>query len=298
MLFILAERFVPDPILPLGLLRNPIFTVASLLSMLQMMVVIGLIIYLPLFLQGILGESATNAGELITPLTLSSVVGAMVGGLLVSKFKRYVVITIVAGFLMALGTFLMIQMTPSTSVFETVIYMIIAGLGMGPFWSILTLAVQNTLPRSLLGVGTGAVRFFAQIGGVLGIAIIGTVVNNTLSSNLTNNLPPEASRYLPPQALQFATNPQVLVNPSYRDTVVHTVQESAGPFAAQSLDLLNQVFDSVKKSFAGALQQGFIAVFIMCLVTILVSFFFKNEPLAKQLQPELVDTAVKSVPEA
>ncbi|MEI6044658.1 MAG: MDR family MFS transporter [Chloroflexota bacterium] len=297
LLFILAERFAAEPILPLDLLRNQIFTVASLLSMLQMMVVIGLIIYLPLFLQGILGESATSAGELITPLTLSSVVGAMVGGLLVNKFKRYVVITIVAGFLMALGAFLMAQMTPSVGLFETTLYMIVVGLGMGPFWSILTLAVQNSLPRSQLGVGTGAVRFFGNLGGVLGIAVIGTVVNNSLSSNLTQHLPANAALYLPPQALQFATNPQVLVNPSYRDTVVHTVQDAAGPFAQQSLELLNQVFEAVKTSFAGALQQGFIAVFIMSLVAILVSFFFKEAPLVPQTQPEVAEVVVKPVAE-
>lgn len=132
LLFVVAERFVPDPILPLNLLRNRIFTVASLLSMLQMMVVIGLIIYLPLFLQGILGESATNAGELITPLTLSSVVGAMVAGMLVSRLGRYVVITIIAGLIMALGVFLIAQMSPTTAIIEAVFFMIIAGLGMGP----------------------------------------------------------------------------------------------------------------------------------------------------------------------
>ncbi|MEI7554919.1 MDR family MFS transporter [Candidatus Chlorohelix sp.] len=294
LLFVLAERFVPDPILPLNLLRNRIFTIASLLSMLQMMVVIGLIIYLPLFLQGILGESATNAGELITPLTLSSVVGAMVAGILVSRLGRYVVITIIAGLIMALGVFLIAQMSPTTAIIEAVFFMIIAGLGMGPFWSILTLSVQNSLPRSQLGVGTGAVRFFGQLGGVLGIAIVGTVVNNTMSSNLANNLPADAARYLPPQVLQFATNPQTLVNPDYRNMVIEKVKSSDGPNAQQSLDLLNQVFASVKTSFAGALQQGFFAVLLICVATILICFLFKEAPRSGQNQPLTAEVADKA----
>jgi MFS family permease len=222
------------------------------------------------------------------------VVGAMVGGMLASKFKRYVVITIIAGFVMTFGTFLISQMSPSTGLFETIIFMIIAGLGMGPFWSILTLSVQNSLPRSQLGVGTGAVRFFGQLGGVLGIAIVGTVVNNTLATNLTHNLPADAARFIPAEALKYATNPQVLVNPAYRASVVQNVQSAAGPYAQQSQDLLNQVFDSVKTSFAGALQQGFVVVLIMSIVAILVSFFFKEAPIKPAAQTEAELSEVNS----
>jgi hypothetical protein len=165
---------------------------------------------------------------------------------------------------------------------------------MGPFWSILTLSVQNSLPRSQLGVGTGAVRFFGQLGGVLGIAIVGTVVNNTLATNLTRNLPADATRFIPAEALKFATNPQVLVNPAYKASVIQNLQASSGAFAQQSQDLLNQVFDAVKTSFAGALQQGFVVVLIMSIAAIVVSFFFKEAPSGGYSQKEAELAEVES----
>ena len=79
--FLLVERVAVEPILPLDLFRNRVFAVASLLSLLPLMVMVGLIVYLPLFLQGVLGVSATSAGAAITPMTVSSVFGAMLAGL-------------------------------------------------------------------------------------------------------------------------------------------------------------------------------------------------------------------------
>ncbi|HEY6410358.1 MAG TPA: MFS transporter, partial [Ktedonobacteraceae bacterium] len=93
-LFVLTERFVAEPILPLDLFRNQVFAASAALSLLQMMVLVGLVIYLPLFLQGVLGVSATYAGAIITPLTLSSVVGAALAGFTVTMFKRYQAVTI------------------------------------------------------------------------------------------------------------------------------------------------------------------------------------------------------------
>lgn len=277
LLFIVVERLVPEPILPLDLFLNRGFALSSVLSLLQMMVLFGLIIYLPLYLQGILGQSATNAGAVITPFTLSSVVGAMVGSILVTKFQKFKTICIIGASLMTLGVFLMSLMNASTNVFIAIIFMIIAGLGIGPFFSILTLTAQNSVPRSRLGVGTGAVRFFGLLGGVIGLAVIGTVVNNSLSSELANRLPVGANQ-LPPQVLSLATNPQVLVNPDYHNAVVQAVT-SVNP---QGLGLLNQIFDTLKASFMTALQTGFLFVLIISVIILIGTFFFKDTPLTDE----------------
>ncbi len=270
LLFILVERLVPEPILPLDLFLNRGFDLSSVLSLLQMMVLFGLIIYLPLYLQGILGQSATNAGAVITPFTLSSVVGAMVGSILVTKYQKFKLICIIGASLMTLGIFLMTLMNASTNVFVAIIFMVIVGLGIGPFFSILTLTAQNSVPRSRLGVGTGAVRFFGLLGGVIGLAVIGTVVNNTLSSELASRLPVSANQ-LPPQLLSLATNPQALINPDYHNSVVQAVT-SVNP---QALGLLNQIFDTLKASFMTALQTGFILVLIISVIILIGTFFFK-----------------------
>ncbi len=303
-LFFIAERFAAEPVLPLALFRNRVFAIASLLSLLQLMVLVGLIIYLPLFLQGVLGESATYSGAVITPLTISSVIGAAVAGVLVATFKRYQLVTIVGAIVMTVGVFLLTQMTISTNLLEAATFMITAGLGLGVFFSILTLAAQNALPRSSLGVGTGAVRFLGQLGGVLGVAIVGSIVNCTVSSDILNRLPASTQQQLTPAGLKFATNPQVLVNSTYHDTVVKTAQGfavqhatasiPAGPqhdqivhtVAAQAVHqtntLLNQVFSALKESLAVAIQHGFLAVLLFSGMMIVATFFLKDLPLVQR----------------
>src|SRR5262249_32834727 len=122
-------------------------------------------------LQGVLGVSATSAGEAITPLTLSSVIGAMIAGILVSTTKRYQAVSIVGALVMAVGVFMLTRVTPQTDLTLVIVYMVIAGLGIGPFFSVLTIAAQNALPRERLGIGTSAVRYLGQLGGALGVAI-------------------------------------------------------------------------------------------------------------------------------
>jgi MFS family permease len=251
-------------------------------------------------LQGVLGESATNAGAIITPLTISSVIGAAVAGALVATFKRYQLVTIVGSIIATIGVFLLTQMTISTNLLQAAIFMVVAGLGLGVFFSVLTLAAQNSLPRTSLGVGTGAVRFLGQLGSVLGVAIVGSVVNSTLASDIVKRLPAQTVQRLTPQGVKFATNPQVLVNSTYHDTVVQTAQSFAvrsatanvppGPqhdqIAAQAIHqtttLLNSVFASLKESLAVAIQHGFIAVLIFCGATILATFFLKDLPLTQR----------------
>jgi EmrB/QacA subfamily drug resistance transporter len=295
-LFVLAERFVVEPILPLDLFRNQVFAASAALSLLQMMVLVGLVIYLPLFLQGVLEVSATYAGAAITPLTLSSVVGAALAGLMVATFKRYHAVTILGALIMTAGVFLLTRMTPSTGLLQAAIYMVIAGVGLGTFFSVLTVAAQNALPRTMLGVGTGAVRFVGQLGAVLGVAIVGTVVNQTLSSDILKRLPATTAQQLTPAGLKFATSPQALVNPAYRNTVVHTAKSFAtahippGPqhdqivaaVGAQAQHLLNQVFEALRLSLAVATQHGFVTVLVFSFAAILVTFFLKDIPMTQQ----------------
>ncbi len=306
--FFIVERFAAEPVLPLDLFRNQVFSAGSMLSLLQGMILLGLVIYLPLYLQGVLGQSATNSGEVITPLTVSLVVGAGLSGFVVAMLKRYQAVTILGAIVMSAGVYLMTRMTVSTGLLEAVIYMVVAGIGIGIFFSILTLAVQNALPRTRLGVGTGAVRYLSQLGSTLGVAIVGTVVNNTISSDIVNRLPASAVKQLTPAGLKFATNPQVLVNSTYHDTVVKTAERFAvaqatshippGPqhnqAAAQAIQqvqhLLNQVFEALKLSLAVAIQHGFVTILFFCIATIIAAFFLKDVPLAKEFREDPGET--------
>src|SRR5260221_11017785 len=217
-LFLTVERFFAEPILPLDLFRNQTFAVAGLLSMLPLMVLVGLIIYLPLFLQGVLGISATYSGAVITPISVASVIGAAVAGILMQRLKRFQAISIVGAIVMTIGVFFMTRMTTTTGLLEATIFMVAAGLGLGTFFSVAALAAQNSVPRSRLGVGTGVTRLMGQFGSVLGVALVGTVVNHSLSSELAPRLAKiPGVGFIPPPVLKLATNPQMLWSSDQRE---------------------------------------------------------------------------------
>ena len=201
--FLLVERKASEPILPLDLFRNRIFSVGASLSLLQMMVMMGLALYLPLFIQGVLALSPTDAGLIMTPFSVSMVIGAMVGSALMAAIKRYQLIAVGAALFMGVGTCLITFMTPTTSVPQAILFMVLTGLGAGPFFSLPMIAVQNALPASRLGVSTAAVRYLGQLGATLGIAVVGTAVASASSGNLMSHLPSNpASRLALSSALQ------------------------------------------------------------------------------------------------
>ena len=182
--------------------------------------------------------------------------------------------------------------------------MVIAGIGLGPFFSVLTIAAQNALPRNRLGIGTSAIRYLSQLGSVLGVAIMGTVVNNTLASDIARRVPASVVTQITPAGFKAATNPQVLVNPVYRNMVVSTTQHFAAQSAVaqvppgpqhdviahqvalqamqQAQHLLDSVFAALKLSLAFAIQHGFIAVLVCCGAIIVATFFLKDVPMAQQ----------------
>src|SRR5581483_4476791 len=187
-LFLLIERTTAEPILPLDLFRNLTWSCAALLSMLQMMVLMGLSLYLPLFLQGVLTVSPTVAGLVMTPLSLSMVLGAMLAGPIIGTLKRYQLVIVLGALFMGIGSFLLTLMTPQTGLLQAIVFMILAGIGTGSFFSLSVIA-QNVVPASRLGVSTAATRYLGQLGATLGIALVGTVVSSSISGNLLHRLP-------------------------------------------------------------------------------------------------------------
>jgi EmrB/QacA subfamily drug resistance transporter len=204
LLFLGVERYAGEPILPLSLFRNQVFSVASLLTMLQMMVLLGLSLYLPLFLQGVLAVSPTLAGMVMTPLSLSMVLGAMLAGPIIGALKRYQLILILGALFMAVGGFLLTLMTPTTSLLQVILFMILIGIGTGSFFALGPVA-QNAVPVTRLGVSTAAIRYLGQLGATLGIAIVGTVVNSAGSGLLDQHLlTDQAHKLLLASVLQHA----------------------------------------------------------------------------------------------
>jgi len=183
------EARASEPILPLHLFRNPIFTVASAITGLLGLALFGAVVYLPEYLQVVKGASAISSGLQLIPLTLGIVVASAGSGQLVSRTGRYKAFPVVGAALLTVGFWLLthIQVTTSTAVLSG--WMLVIGLGIGCIMQVAVLAVQNAVAYQDLGTATSATVFFRLLGGSLGTALFGAVLVNRLQHNLAVLLP-------------------------------------------------------------------------------------------------------------
>jgi MFS transporter len=148
----------------------------------------AVVIYLPVFLQGVLGVKATNSGLITTPLVVTLAIAAALVGLLIFRIGRYQFLSIIGALIIVAGFYLLSQMTVETTQQTVVYYMIVLGVGLGMLQPVMTLAVQNAIPLNRLGAGTGAVTYLRTLGSALGAAIVGAIVTNVSDTSLTPRL--------------------------------------------------------------------------------------------------------------
>ena len=199
--FLLTERRAHDPLMNLGLFQNRVYAVGIVASFLLSMAFLGPIIFLPLFMVNVVGLSATNSGLTLTPLVLGLVAGNILSGQLVSRFGKYKPLMI-AGLLILMVAFLLMGFTvhADSSQASVTLKMILIGLGLGPSIPLYTLAIQNASDPRLTGQVTSSVTFFRNLGQVVGVAILGTVFSNVLSTQL--NVAKGQARALLPDSAQ------------------------------------------------------------------------------------------------
>ncbi|MFC7494355.1 MULTISPECIES: MDR family MFS transporter [unclassified Nocardioides] len=182
--FVLIESRATEPILPLRLFRSRVFADCCALSFVVGFTMLGAMTFLPTFFQYVEGVTATNSGFRMLPLVIGLLITATTSGNIVSKTGRYKVFPVVGGLVMALGLFLLSLMDPSTSVWESSLFLFVLGLGIGLSMQVLTIIVQSSEPYSDLGVATSGVTFFRTMGSAFGASIFGTLYANFLSDRL------------------------------------------------------------------------------------------------------------------
>ena len=193
--FVFVERRASEPVLPLELFREPAVGVASAMSFIVGLAMFGAIIFLPLFLQVVVGMSATNSGLLMLPLISGLLVTSIVSGRLITRWGRYKPFPIAGTGLLALGLLLLSTMDVTTTRGVVSAYMVVVGLGLGLVMQVLVLAVQNAVPVRHLGTATSATQFFRSIGGTVGVAAFGALLNARVSARLVaSGLPSVGAR--------------------------------------------------------------------------------------------------------
>jgi EmrB/QacA subfamily drug resistance transporter len=185
-------KVASEPILPMHLFRNSIFTVSNVMAFVVGIAMMGSLIYVSLYLQLVVGYSPTMAGLAILPMMLGIMPASIIAGRLISKLGTYKAFPIAGTAIAVVGMYLMSRLTEHTGPFERGVYMFVLGAGLGLVMPVLTLAVQNALPFKEIGTGTSANLFFRNMGGSFGTAVFGAILTNRLSYYMAAALGPKA----------------------------------------------------------------------------------------------------------
>lgn len=271
------ERHNGQPIIEPSLFKNSVFAVSTLVTMIFGMGLFGSIFFIPLFVQGVLGTSATNSGLILTPLMLTSIVGSVVSGQLISRLGKYKWLAILGMIISVAGTLLLMRLGVNSSNNDVLIAMLVLGLGMGFGMSLYTLVVQNALP-SKIGQGTSALTFFRSIGGTIALAAMGSVMNAAYLPAFQQALPLQAQQLAASQpkfalALSAFSNPQVLLTPG----AVTQMQAGFAQFHLQAL--YSQIIEAVKIGLAQGIHNVFVMSVVIMVIGTIAVFFLKELPL-------------------
>ncbi|MFL5699708.1 MAG: MDR family MFS transporter [Ktedonobacteraceae bacterium] len=277
------ERLGGQPIIEPSLFKNSIFTVSTIVTIIFGMGLFGSIFFIPLFVQGVIGTSATNSGLILTPLMLTSIVGSVASGQLVSRLGRYKWIAVTGMLVTVAGTWLLVRLNVNSTNNDVLLAMLVMGLGMGFSMALYTLIVQNALPRKI-GQATSTLVFFRSIGGTIGLAAMGSILTSTylpafksaLSEGLSKQpLPPAVKQSIQAQFLKIFSNPQILLSPD----ALAQMRAAAAAQGKQGLALLNVAIEAVKTGLAQGIHNVFVLSLSLMIAGLIAVFFLKEVPL-------------------
>ncbi|MFD7280815.1 MFS transporter [Streptomyces sp. NPDC059862] len=251
-LFLVAEHFAAEPLIPLRLFRDSVFNITGLVGLVVGVALFGAASYLPTFLQMVDGASATESGLLMLPM-MGGIVGAsIISGQLISSTGRYRIHPIIGGALSVVGMWLLSRLEADTPRLHYSIWMAVLGAGIGMVMPVLILAVQNSVRPADLGTATSANNYFRQIGGSVGAAIFGTLFADRLTDSLREHLPTRADAGLP--------DPE-----SITPELVHALPPA--------------LREGYIQAYADAMPRIFLYLVPVLVLGLLISFFLKETPL-------------------
>jgi EmrB/QacA subfamily drug resistance transporter len=272
--FYLREMRAAEPVINPRLFQNSIFSVSAAASALQSAAMFGAIMFLPLFVQGVLGKSATNSGAILMPLMLGAIVTSIGGGQIISRSGKYKVMVIIGFACTTTGAYLLSRMGLATTWTTVMRDMIVMGLGLGIAMSAFTVIVQNQYPSHRLGEVTASLQFFRSLGSTIGLAVFGTVLNNQFAANMKTNLAGPLQKFSGSSKLD---NPQVLLSPKANGDL-HTLFLKAG---AQGEQLYQSFMHAVRLSLGTAISDLFLLAAVIAAVGFVVVFFLREDPLRR-----------------
>ena len=268
-LFAFVESRAADPILPWSILINRTFVISTIVGMLAMGGMIGVLSYLPTYLQMVYGYSATASGLLLVPITLGMLSSSILSGVLVARSDRYKVYPVLGPLVSALAAFCLWRVTTASPVWQVSGATFLMGLGIGLFFQLLVTIVQNDVPARHLGTATSGNNFFREVGVSLGASLIGAAFSSNLTSQLSTRMAALAASDDPAVAGALAR-----FQGGGADT------SSLTPALVESLPQV--LHDAVASSYAQALSPIFAWMIPLFVTTSLVALLLKEKPLSRK----------------
>jgi len=259
-LFVFVELRAEEPMLPLRLFKDRIYTVCNVVGLIAGMSMFGALAFMPLYLQVVRGVSATSSGLRTLPMILSLLVTVIVTGQRISKTGKYRIYPIVGTFMLTIGLGLLSQLETDSSWLMIWVALACLGVGIGLIMQVITLAVQNSVQTRDMGTATASVNFFRSMGGAMGVAMFGAVLSNRLTIYLT--------RYVPGGAETGFKGGHLNVSP------------------AQLQALPSAVHGAVEKAFSMAVTDVFLAAVPLAFIAFVTSWFLKEVPLRRTVKSD------------
>lgn len=279
-LFVWFERRAAEPILAPQLFANSIYTSTALVALLVGMAMFGTIVFLPLFIQGVLAQTAQQAGQILTALMLSFVVGSMIGGQLITRTGRYKLQALAGNLLILVGIYLLTQMGPATPALSLVWSNIMIGLGIGFVLPLLNIVMQNAFPYRMMGMISATQQFLRSVGAVIAVSIMGMVMVTVFTSQLTQRIPEAvqmAIGQLPPEQQEALTNPQGLISAETQAAI----RTNFVNFGERGEFLYRQFIVAVQQSLTAGVSRVFSFGVVFAALALLATLIMKELPLQR-----------------
>ncbi|MCP3774933.1 MFS transporter [Paenibacillus sp. MZ04-78.2] len=274
-LFIWVESRVKSPVLPLSLFKNGIVTISNVIGFIMNAGMMGALMYTPFFVQGVMGISPTYSGYVTMPMSIGMVVTSAISGQLMTKTGKYKRIAIIGIIIMVIGMMIMYYMN---TISVTLLSMIVFGFGLGLGMPVFSLTVQNAVSPKDLGVATASSQLFRNLGGTIGIAVMGTIMStgmtNKLQEILASGRGVDLSKLDPKVAEKLAAfhNPQMLLD----QPKLAQVQAALPP---ELQTVFSRMIDSLREALSYSLANVFLAGAVLLGVALVLTFFLKEIPL-------------------
>jgi EmrB/QacA subfamily drug resistance transporter len=282
--FTYAEFRAEEPILPMSLFKDRVFTVSGVVTLLMGFAMMGSLFYMPLLVQGVIGASATNSGLVTMPMMIAMAISSAITGQILSRVGRYRVLGVLGLSMLVLGSYMMSRMTVNSTEMDARYAMIVLGVGFGMSIPLFMYAVQNSVPYKNMGVATSSMQFLRAVGGTMGVAVMFSIIQGQYHGALEEKVPTAVTSR--PDLAKELADPQFLLNVP----ALVRVQEAIATIPGNTEQLMSATMFGVRDALASSITDAFfIAIFVVA-ASVVVAMFMKDMPIrtTNQLEPEPV----------